>query len=559
MATRLLALCALGLCSLPLAVADTLDALASDFWKWRAVNQPFTGDDIPRIERPPEALPDWSTAAVARRRTAYAAFLKRWRALANPADPIPKHGDYRLIGSAIARVNWELNVTRNWQRHPGFYLEQTLGAVFESLLTPPPFTSARASLVIARLRRIPAVLDQAKANLTEMRRPFAASAVAELRDVRPALDKMARELRPHLPPPQAAQLEPAARDAAMAVEAYRAWLEPKVASLPRDTAIGRDNYLLFLHTVGLVPFTPEEMLLLGRQEWERSVAFEAYEQNRNRKLPRLRLFKDQAEQMAREEHDENAIRRFMEEHDILTVPAWMQHYRNLPLPPYLAAIRMGVTDDLTGPSRLKENGISYIQPPAPDLPYFSLSTARDPRPIIVHEGVPGHYFQLALSWAHEDPIRRFYYDSGANEGIGFYAEEMMLQAGLFDDSPRTREIIYNFMRLRALRVEVDVKLALGRFTIAQAADYLARTVPMDRRTAEDEASSFAALPGQAITYQIGKIQIQRMLADARRAQGDQFSLRRFHDFVWKNGNVPLSLQRWEMLKDPSEVPALAVR
>ena len=55
-----------------------------------------------------------------------------------------------------------------------------------------------------------------------------------------------------------------------------------------------------------------------------------------------------------------------------------------------------------------------------------------------------------------NPIRRHRYDSVANEGIGFYAEEMMLQAGLFDDNPHTREIIYNFKRLRALRVEVNV-------------------------------------------------------------------------------------------------------
>ena len=140
----------------------------------------------------------------------------------------------------------------------------------------------------------------------------------------------------------------------------------------------------------------------------------------------------------------------------------MKHYRNLPLPEYLQALAgLGVTDDLTSPSRLDQDGISYIRPPSESLGYFALATARDPRPIIVHEGVPGHYFQLVLSWAHEDPIRRHYYDSGPNEGIGFYAEEMMLQAGLFDDSPRTREIIYSFMRLRALRVEVDVQLATG--------------------------------------------------------------------------------------------------
>src|SRR5262249_60109686 len=99
---------------------------------------------------------------------------------------------------------------------------------------------------------------------------------------------------------------------------------------------------------------------------------------------------------------------------------------------------------------------------------------------MVHEGVPGHYFQMALAWAHEDPIRRRYYDSGANEGIGFYAEEMMLQAGLFDDSPRTRDMIYSYMRLRTLRVEVDVKLALGVVTVGPRPAALRPTGPMAR-------------------------------------------------------------------------------
>src|SRR5256885_1346712 len=175
---------------------------------------------------------------------------------------------------------------------------------------------------------------------------------------------------------------------------------------------------------------------------------------------------------------------------------------------------MGVTDDLTSDNRLDEDGVSYIKVPAPDLDYFSLSTAKDPRPLIVHEGVPSHYFQMTLSWAHENPIRRRYYDSGANEGIGFYAEELMLQFGFFDDRPKLREIMYNFTRLRALRVEVDVKLAIGEFTIDQAADYLEKIVPVDRATTRQEAV-IASSPGQTITYQIGKFQIIKFLADAR--------------------------------------------
>jgi uncharacterized protein (DUF885 family) len=203
--------------------------------------------------------------------------------------------------------------------------------------------------------------------------------------------------------------------------------------------------------------------------------------------------------------------------------------------------------DFTSASRLTDNGCRHVTEPSADAGYFLRATAQDPRPLIVHEGIPGHWFQLCLSWKHEDPIRRHYYDSGANEGIGFYAEEMMLQAGLFDNSPHTREIIYNFMRLRALRVEVDVKLALGQFTLEQAAKYLEEKVPMDSQTARAEAIAFSTGPGQALTYQIGKLQITKFLAEARLQQGDKFNLRAFHDFVWKNGNVPIALQEWEYL------------
>ena len=150
---------------------------------------------------------------------------------------------------------------------------------------------------------------------------------------------------------------------------------------------------------------------------------------------------------------------------------------------------------------------------------------------------------------------------GAADAIAFKLADGFLpadqQAGLWDASPRSREIIYNFARLRALRVEVDVRLATGQFTIAQAADYLARTVPMDAATALEEAASFAAGPGQAITYQIGKLQTTSQLADARRAQGAAFSLRRFHDTLWKNGNVPFALLRWELLDDRRDVDRLA--
>ena len=110
--------------------------------------------------------------------------------------------------------------------------------------------------------------------------------------------------------------------------------------------------------------------------------------------------------------------------------------------------------------------------------------------------------------------------------------------------------------MRALRVEVDVKLALGEFTIAQAAGYLSEHVPMDKKSAAAEAALFATTPGQAISYQIGKSQILQFLSDAKLAQGDKFSLRAFHDFLWENGNVPIALQRWEYLGEDDDLRAI---
>jgi uncharacterized protein (DUF885 family) len=79
---------------------------------------------------------------------------------------------------------------------------------------------------------------------------------------------------------------------------------------------------------------------------------------------------------------------------------------------------------------------------------------------------------------------------------------------------------------------------------------------MDQKTAEAEAALFATTPGQAISYQIGKNQILRFLADAKIALGDKFSLREFDDFLWKNGNVPIALQRWEYLDKDDDIRML---
>jgi uncharacterized protein (DUF885 family) len=526
--------------------ADSLDKLADDFWAWRAKYAPFTGDDVNRIERT-GGTRDWSRAEVNNQRKDLAEFEARWKKLDATGWPTPKQVDYKLIGSALSRVHWELDINPRWKRDPNFYIAQTLTPVVEALTVPGPYNGARSREILTRIENIPSILQQGAANLDKPPAPFATVAIQALENIRPRLHQMATALLKSTTLKEQ-ELNSATDRAADALEHFREKLQAILPSLPNETALGRDVYVFFLKNVALMPYSPEELLAMGKQEWNRAVAFEAFEKNRNKNVPPLKIAANLDDWIKDAAGKELQIRKFLGERGILTVPNWVQHYTLRPMPEYLRALQgFSEMDDFTSPSRLNENCIRYVTEPSGKLGYFWQATAEDPRPITVHEGIPGHYFQLCLSWKHEDPIRRHYYDSGANEGIGFYAEEMMLQAGLLDDSPHTREIIYNFMRLRALRVEVDVKLALGQFTLEQAAKYLQEKVPMDENTARQEAIAFSTGPGQAITYQIGKLQIIKFLAEARMQQGDKFNLRAFHDFVWKNGNVPIALQRWECL------------
>ena len=546
-----------AMCLAPrLPAQDSLDKLATDFWTWRAENAPFNADDVPRMERPAGLKRSWSAASIAKQHADLAAFEARYKKIDATKWQVPQQVDYRLIGSALARVRWELDYNKRYQTDPTFYVDQSMAPILEAILPTPPFDKTRSGDLIARVQNVPAIIDDAEANLQKPCAPFAKLAIDSLTDIRTQLWEMAHEVTPQLKGDNLQELSPGVERAAASLENYREWLKQRVATMPPCSPVGRDAYTFFLKNVALYPYSPDQLLAIAQQEWARAVAAEEIEHQRNIELPALKSYATLDEQLQATTNLESAVRHFLMRQGLLTVPLDMPHYTAKPIPTYLQGLaNFAELDDFTGPSRLSQDSVRWTEKPTPNPGYFEGATQRDPRPLIVHEGVPGHYMQLWLSWKNPDPIRRHYYDSGSVEGIGFYAEEMMLLAGLFDDSPHTREIIYNFMRLRALRVEVDVKLALGQMNNEQAAAYLAKAVPMSPKTAQAEAAMFSTQPGQAISYQTGKIQIMKFMADARVKAGDKFDLKAFHDFVWSNGNVPIELQRAEWFGDSPLAPA----
>ena len=546
-----------------MSTENAIEALGIDFWRWRTLQQPRSHDDIPRIERNKNWKPAWSSQDVAGYQNAISDFQKRWKAIdAGTVNSlkVSKESwvDYQLIGSAIHRVYWELDYLKVWQQQPRFYIDQTAGVVFD-LLLPIQVNDEIVRDVVFALNFTEEILISGIKNLANNAvKAYAVVAIDLLKDIENQLNTMSKELAEFVDQDLADALEASTKKAIGAFVNYREWLISNLDSFKPISAIGKDNYEWFFKNVALVPFTTHELNMIGELEWDRAVVLEQISLNKHKKIAIPAIPSSAAEQVKNEANDERQVRQFYAEQGILSQPQTLKHYLNAPLPAYLAPIKwLGVTDDLTGPSRVDEDGYSYVPEPHNKLPYFYAANARDARAGIVHEGA--HYQQLAISWRHERVLRRYYYDSGVNEGIAFYNEELLLAAGLFDDKVHSQTVMYNFMKLRAMRVIVDVGLATGRLDIASATAYLEKKVPMDHETAYEEAVFFSSSPGQALTYQIGKTQILKLFSDVvsdKKAKSEAFNMQEFHDYLWKNGNVPLSLLRFEFLGDVSEIGSI---
>lgn len=539
-----------------MTVSDEITELGDDFWTWRAAASFASGDDIPRLPRPRGYVPEVTPDSIERRREALAAFADRWSAVDVGDLPVADQVDHRLLGSALARTHWELDVTRNWEKDAVFLTSQILGPWFDLLLPPPPFDADRSADLVTALGSVPGQVDAAIANLDRAGVATLARVAAEmLEGIGARLAASVAALTPHLDAETGAALAEAQGPASEAVDRYLAWLTGNADRLGDDEVVGRERFVWYLRHVALLPDEPEDLVRAALQDYRRAYVAELLTRNKHRDVAEAPLATGIAAQVENQAELEQQIRDFYEREGILTQPDELRHYLIGPVPDYVEPLKfLAVNDDLTDENRLDVDGVSYAPDPAATLPYFYAANARDPRLGVIHEGT--HYQQLALAAAGENRIRRRYYDSVANEGIAFYNEEMMLIAGLFDDAPHSQEIVHNFNRLRSLRVVVDVNLATGIFTLGEGVQFFVDKVPMDRETALDETAMYVATPGLAMSYHVGKQQVLRLLTDAAIAGGDAFSLRDFHDFVWRNGNVPFSLQRWELLGDRSDVDAL---
>ena len=488
-----------------------------------------------------EIYPDYGAEAVAARRTQMQEYQSRLADMAVAGWPLDQQVDYLAVRSRFDQHQFTLDVSRPWSRDPGFYVDQMLRVTFAEL----PLSADETAALQAQLQAISLLVEQALRNLTEVAADYADLAIFNLTNA----DGVGHGF-PYraVPPPgvvgwyedflgRAAQQQPELQaDIAAAkasVEAFRDWLTENRPAMTGKGGVGEDNFNWYLKHVKLMPYTADQMVTLGLRELDRLWSVHALEQHRNRKLPPIEISNSAEEYAARIAAVDQRIRTFLVENEIISIPEYIQE--------------------------LDTNVPWIVRPGGPN--FWEQVQYRNPTPDHLHAVIPGHRFDGLVERNNPHPIRGKITSGARTEGWAVYLEEGMMNAGVIDDLPRVRELIYVFGIFRAARVPADVWLQTNEMTVNQVVDWWRERTPwLDVDVARVDAEIYLRRPpGYGLGYTVGMLQMQRLLADRKRQLGDDFNLKAFHDRFMAAGRLPMSLIRWEMTGLEDEVRDLWLR
>lgn len=448
--------------------------------------------------------------------------------------PLAQQVDYLAVRSRLDQYQFTLQRTRPWARDPGFYVDRMLRVTFTDL----PLEGEALDSFLKQVRAVPVLVAEARKHLDDVAADYADLAIHNLN----TSDGVGHGYPYRAKPPagvlgwyddlleraagQPALLEDI-RAARAAVRGFDAWLKQKRPGWTAPAGVGEAAFDWYLRHVKLMPWTSAEIVVLGQRELDRLWADYALERHRNRDLPELEPAVSAEDYQQRIAATDKHIRAFLEQQSIITVPDYIGEL------------------DTNAPWIVRPSGRNFWE----EIQF------RDPSPDHLHAVIPGHRFDGLLAEHIGHPVRGKIYSNARVEGWATYLEEAMMQAGLFEELPRVRELIQIFGIFRAARVPADVWLQTRRMNVEQVIDYWLQRVPfLDRSVARVDAEIYLRRPpGYGIGYTIGSLQVQRLLADRKRQLGDEFDLKAFHDSLMTSGRLPLSLLRWEMTGLDDEV------
>ncbi len=507
--------------------------------------------DWREFERPPllDGAPDYTAERMAAAHAELADYQARLHALDRSGWTVPQQVDWHVVWAEMNGFDFNHRVLKPWVRDPAFYQTiwtyqsdtpahegPTHHAVLELWTYEFPLSDFEEQRLLSDLRVIPPLMAQAQRNLTGNARDLWIAGIRNIETQRANVDLIAEQVGEGASDEMKAALE----EARVAIDRLVAWLKEQAPSKTGPSGVGKENYTWYQQKVHLVPLTWEEEVTLLKRELDRYWASLKLEEHRNRDLPPLEPASTPEEYAQLAERSARRLMSFLGEQKVLTVKDYME-------------------------PALREHLGSFV--PAERRNFFWIAAHHDPTPLYSHFY---HWFELAQmrEEPHASPIRRgpvlYNIFDSRNEGTATAVEEMFMHAGLYDDSPRSREIVWIMAAQRAARGLGSLYAHSNDKTMEEAGTVHVEWTPRGWMKTEKELLAFEQhlylrQPGYGTSYITGKNLLERTLADFGKLleeRGEEFRLADFFDQLNAIGGIPISLGRWEMTGLDDEVRQL---
>jgi hypothetical protein len=503
--------------------------LVSLFKEWRT------------FEKPPllDGAPDYTKETFENRWPSFKELQNQLNAIDTTSWPIEHQVDWMLVWAEMNGYDFNHNILKPWVRDPAFYTSiwmhrsdvpahegPTNHGITEVWKYIFPLSEKERPLFIKDLKVIPALNKQAKQNLTGNAKDLWIAGIRDIKNQSIELQKL-KEKESIKYDTEIIEVIDAAINS---TNDFAIWLSNESTSKTGASGIGKENYNWYLQNVHLVPLTWEDEVMILKRELARAWTSLKLEEHRNRKLPKLEAVNSEKAYNKMAEASAVSLMNFLEDQDIVTVKPYFE-------------------------PALREHLGSFISEDKRN--FFSIGQHYDARPLYSHFY---HWFELAImdTEPHESEIRRepllYNIFDSRNEGTATAVEELFMQAGLYDDSPRTKEIVYIMIAQRAARGLGSLYAHANEMNMEEAGGIHSEYTPRGwMKTEKDllifEQHLYLRQPGYGSSYITGKYLLESALADYARLQelnGREFNTKNFFDTLNSIGSIPISLGHWQM-------------
>ena len=537
--------------------SPALIELAADFREFRS---PLFRSRTWRPTHRVEGVPDY--AEVKKEQIeGLARFREKLNAM-NPRDwPVHDQVDYLLLRSEMDDVYFEQHILREVETNPGYYIEQAINGVAREIPDVVPYSTETAAAIIAAFERTGPIVEQGPANIiiADASPELAAMGIRHVEDIREQYAAGVELFEPQFPASHRRELRRAASAAARQLEDYGEWIERNIERMQGDANIGQENMLWFLKRVNFVPWSREELLSLGEHEKNRFLMSIEIEETKNKGLKELTM-PTTKEWIEWFRLTYLQTKYWLKDNDLISFPdyvgesfleegAWQEPFGGLGNRPGLLGFSTREKPQNTKRLFVVPEDHWFVNT------YWERTMRLDPITDYQHSDWPGHYFEGQMAQRHPCPIRAIHRDTGFSQGWAHYWEEFFMDMGYpFLRGPRTRELTYNFLLLRAVRVPMDIELSEGKLSVNEAVQYQIDRVPtMEEHISRAEVDMYVRWPYQATSYIVGKKQIEQIMAETIMENGFSINWREFHDSLLDYGQIAPALIRWELTGNDDQV------